>query len=239
MLRVIRELAPRWVIGENVPGILRIAGDTICQDLELEGYDVGIFNYEAAAVGAPHRRERVFFVGRVMENAANVGREQPGVLPQQPGRTESVSAGESGADWPRAEMSTDEANTDNAGLQGRKRGLLQECTSELPVGPGGTYLADTHSTMRKFAVEHKNTAGRTGLADGDQRAAQSRLGMLADGIPSGVAGNLTFPPEPDVPRVATGVKDRVDKLKALGNAVVWYQAYPIFAAIAETERTDT
>jgi len=62
MLRVIRELRPHWVLGENVPGILRIAGDTVCQDLEREGYDIGIFDYEAAAVGAPHRRERVFFV---------------------------------------------------------------------------------------------------------------------------------------------------------------------------------
>ncbi|MEA4823098.1 MAG: DNA (cytosine-5-)-methyltransferase, partial [Clostridiaceae bacterium] len=63
MLRVIRELAPRWVIGENVPGILQIAGRTVCEDLEREGYAVAVFNFEAAAVGARHRRERFFFVG--------------------------------------------------------------------------------------------------------------------------------------------------------------------------------
>jgi DNA (cytosine-5)-methyltransferase 1 len=62
MLRVIRELTPSWVIGENVPGIMRIAGDDVCQDLEREGYEVGIYNFEAAAVGAKHRRERIFFV---------------------------------------------------------------------------------------------------------------------------------------------------------------------------------
>ena len=62
MLRVITELAPRWVIGENVPGILRIAADDVCKDLERAGYDVGIFDFEAAAVGAPHRRERIAFV---------------------------------------------------------------------------------------------------------------------------------------------------------------------------------
>ncbi len=63
MLRVIRELTPRWVIGENVPGIIKLAGKTVCEDLEREGYAVTVFNFEAAAVGAPHRRERVFFVG--------------------------------------------------------------------------------------------------------------------------------------------------------------------------------
>lgn len=62
MLRVIRELAPRWVVCENVPGILRAAGRTICEDLEYAGYSVAVFDFEAAAVGAPHRRERVFFV---------------------------------------------------------------------------------------------------------------------------------------------------------------------------------
>lgn len=62
MLRVIREIKPTWVLAENVPGILRIAGKTVCEDLEREGYAVAIFDFEAAAVGAPHRRERVFFV---------------------------------------------------------------------------------------------------------------------------------------------------------------------------------
>lgn len=52
MLRVIRELAPGWVLGENVPGILRIAAGDVVADLEREGYDVAVFDFEAAAVGA-------------------------------------------------------------------------------------------------------------------------------------------------------------------------------------------
>ena len=47
---------------ENVPGILRIAAGDVVADLEREGYDVAVFDFEAAAVGAPHRRERVAFV---------------------------------------------------------------------------------------------------------------------------------------------------------------------------------
>lgn len=60
--RVVREIRPSWVVAENVPGILSIAADTVCRDLEREGYAVGIWDYEAAAVGAKHRRERIFFV---------------------------------------------------------------------------------------------------------------------------------------------------------------------------------
>lgn len=63
MLRVIRELGPRWVVGENVPGILRIAAADVIKDLEREGYSVVVLDFETAAVGAPHRRERIAFVG--------------------------------------------------------------------------------------------------------------------------------------------------------------------------------
>ena len=68
MLRVIRELRPNCVVGENVPGILKIAAGQVVKDLERAGYHVVVFNFEAAAVGALHRRARVFFVGTVAKH---------------------------------------------------------------------------------------------------------------------------------------------------------------------------
>lgn len=56
MLRVITELRPRCVVGENVPGIIKIAAGQVVKDLERAGYHVVVFNFEAAAVGAWHRR---------------------------------------------------------------------------------------------------------------------------------------------------------------------------------------
>lgn len=73
MLRVIRELTPRWVLGENVPGILRLAAWDVVTSLEREGYDVAVFDFEAAAVGAPHRRERVAFVAHRKSVGRNNG----------------------------------------------------------------------------------------------------------------------------------------------------------------------
>jgi DNA (cytosine-5)-methyltransferase 1 len=74
MRRVIAELKPRWVVGENVPGILHIAAADVVSDLESLGFNVVVFDFEAAAVGALHRRERIAFVAHAGSRGS--GRER-------------------------------------------------------------------------------------------------------------------------------------------------------------------
>ena len=66
MFRIIKEFKPRWVIGENVKGLVNLQDgmvfEPVCTDLEGEGYEVRAFNIPAASVGAPHRRERIWIV---------------------------------------------------------------------------------------------------------------------------------------------------------------------------------
>lgn len=91
MLRAIREIRPSWIIGENVGGIISMVQpgcetemehqaalfeetdketilkqeyvvETVCRDLEQEGYSVQPIVIPACAVGAPHRRDRIFFI---------------------------------------------------------------------------------------------------------------------------------------------------------------------------------
>jgi DNA (cytosine-5)-methyltransferase 1 len=66
MLRAIREISPRWVVGENVFGLVNWNGgmvfDEVQADLEAQGYEVQPFVLPACAVNAPHRRDRIFFV---------------------------------------------------------------------------------------------------------------------------------------------------------------------------------
>ena len=66
MLRAIREVAPRWVVGENVAGLVNwsdgLVFEEVQTELEAEGYEVLAFVLPAAGVGAPHRRDRVWFV---------------------------------------------------------------------------------------------------------------------------------------------------------------------------------
>ena len=66
MLRAIREIQPRWVVGENVRGLTNWNGgvvfDEVQADLEAEGYEITPFLLPACAVNAPHRRDRIWFV---------------------------------------------------------------------------------------------------------------------------------------------------------------------------------
>lgn len=241
MLRVIRELAPRWVVGENVPGIMRIAARDVVESLEREGYDVAVFDFEAAAVGAPHRRARIAFVANAKRaqrwesepaeydgNRENAGRQEA------PGR-----AGTSGEDGGGRFVADTEG-------KGRLRLSVQR-------GPEGTQGADTEREGETVS-NADGIGGRTRRTEFDIRKRQRAVDRRGDDVPYTArperewTGGPAEPArggrfairgwwaaEPDVGRVAHGVSSRVDRIKCLGNAVVPQQFYPIFRAIAEVE----
>ena len=225
MLRVIRELRPHCVVGENVPGIIKIAAGQVVKDLERAGYNVVVFNYEAAAVGAWHRRSRVFFVGyakhdgqhglpqlRGNEETGNERRQEEPTPAQQfegagrPADVSGIRGCESG--------SADVANTNGKGLQGCKQPGTSDAAEDTwehpPRGSAGECCEAIHYTMRGGQPGQHGRWESQELADGRCWAA-----------------------EPDVGRVVNGLPNRVDRLKCLGNAVVPQQAYPIFKALKE------
>ena len=82
MLRIIRECSPRWVVGENVRGLVNWSGglvfEEVCADLEACGYSVQPFVLPACAVNAPHRRDRVWFVANRNDRNGKEKRLQAG-----------------------------------------------------------------------------------------------------------------------------------------------------------------
>ena len=68
MLRAIREIQPRWIVGENVFGLVNWSGGLVFHevqtDLEAEGYEVFPYVLPACGVNAPHKRDRVFFIAK-------------------------------------------------------------------------------------------------------------------------------------------------------------------------------
>jgi DNA (cytosine-5)-methyltransferase 1 len=74
MLRIISEAQPRWVVGENVFGLISwsdgLVFEEVCIDLEAAGYEVQPFVLPAASVNATHQRQRVWFVAHSKGEAA-------------------------------------------------------------------------------------------------------------------------------------------------------------------------
>jgi DNA (cytosine-5)-methyltransferase 1 len=75
MLRCIKEVKPRWIIGENVRGLVNwnagMVFNEVCDDLEREGYEVQPFLIPAAGVNAPHQRYRIWFVAYSNNNGTH------------------------------------------------------------------------------------------------------------------------------------------------------------------------
>jgi DNA (cytosine-5)-methyltransferase 1 len=61
-IRVIREIKPSYVVFENVPGFISLGFETVASDLEAEGYAVESFIIPACAIGAWHRRDRLWII---------------------------------------------------------------------------------------------------------------------------------------------------------------------------------
>jgi len=70
VVRCLDAVRPTWFLGENVPGIIKVALDQVCADLEALGYTVQAFNIPACAVDAAHQRKRIWIV-------AHAARELP------------------------------------------------------------------------------------------------------------------------------------------------------------------
>ena len=87
MLRVIKELRPAWVVGENVAGIVSMALDQVLFDLESIGYSCQAFVIPACAVDAPHRRDRCAIVAhacsRRLSGCKQYGPSEPGERAQK------------------------------------------------------------------------------------------------------------------------------------------------------------
>ena len=204
MVRVIKELRPTWIVGENVAGIVKLALPDILSELEAEGYRTRTFLIPACAVGARHRRYRVAIVGY------------------------SEHHGSSPATFSRS--------TEKAG------------SGEQESERSGSYVSDTHNwsgvmrrdgklpTTQDAGARREDNGRRTQEHEsGKRRTTQSRLGGMADGIPAWLDGYWDV--EPDIPRIAKGIPNRVERLKGLGNAVVPQQFYPVLKAIADVERS--
>ena len=253
MFRLIKELKPRWIIGENVRNIISIEDgmvfENVCTDLEGEGYEVRAFNIPAAGIGAPHKRERIWIVansrrtlrerGKFKGENANEGKEENANQYQRSSSTStdnvadtytrlsngSVEKVQSGRQtFDTSSQRTDVANSTSKGLERQFGSKLQ-----------GTRERFTHGSQ----TINSNVANADGERQQEQCGPESIQKERNEPQRSSSQERHTgWEFEPDVGRVANGISGRVHRLKALGNSIVPQIAKEIGRAIMIAEAED-
>lgn len=237
MRRVIQVYRPAWVVGENVPGLIRLGLDTVLADLAADGYEATAVVLPACATGAPHLRERVFIVAH-RESGQDRRLQQRGMAPNTGAGSEGLAhANEHSGRWPERADAGDVAGA--TGPDASREGHTQRYPAEC----GSQELAHAGGTRPQGQERAKSPVRRNAIRQGIGRT-EPRLGRVADGLshwmdshrwPAG-PGEAQY--EWEAPRTVAGrAPNRASRLKALGNAVVPAQAYPIFAAIAAVEES--
>jgi len=223
MARVISELHPSWVLGENVAGFVGMGLDKTVFDLEREGYAVQTFVYPACGVGAWHERARTFIVAVDVSHTTCLRQ-----LEQQERRNEigRISVG-------KRDIQKEKPQRENLESSSIGSSILSYADS---VGRPTLDIQTRNNDKRKKGCELGDTDSTTGNADERQSSTQSRLGGMVNGFPLWLDGHTLWQREPSgVPRVTERTDGRAPRLKSLGNAVCPPQVYPILKCIADIE----
>jgi len=187
--RIIAECRPRWVIGENVPGIRTTILDQVLSDLDDLGYTTGAIVIPACAFDAPHRRERVFVVAHA--DRFQQGRGEQPERGQEERDTDSSGHGAGGGVGYVAD-----AASVSRGLSEQSR---QNCTEVIG---SGEIISDAKEQRRNRRPGIPQAAGEDGRISTERNgtwwAIEPPVGRVAHGIPGRVdrlksLGNAVVP----------------------------------------------
>jgi DNA (cytosine-5)-methyltransferase 1 len=264
MFRIIKDFAPRWVIGENVKGLTNIQDgvvfETVCSDLEGEGYEIRTFNIPAAGVQAPHRRERIWIVAHakrfnerksIRESDETQSRIQEehrknDSTTRESSRTGSVWGTNNGHEDMENSRRTLRSRGELQGENGNETGKGNADQSQRSSGTSESNVANTKSISSNVRERREHQEERQGQqqtrGEGGETMVDSSTGRCTSQETEVQPGRYSsfdsswWQSEPELGRVAHGVSGRVHRLKALGNSIVPKIVQEIGNAIIQAEK---
>jgi DNA (cytosine-5)-methyltransferase 1 len=229
MLRCIKEVKPRWVVGENVRGLVSwnegMVFNEVCDDLEREGYEVQSFLIPAASVGAPHQRYRVWFVAFNSKSQRNT-------------TFGKFCKGENSKPFGIC-RNNEQKNTFNANDEGRSSRLREVQNKNGEISEWNNNAKSSNTNVKHNFSNSESIGQEYALENGELergRFRQSNQRNFWDSFPSKspiCGGDDGLPRELDN---ITFSKWRQESIKAYGNAIVPQVAHQIFKTIEEFEK---
>jgi len=179
MLRVIRELRPTWVVGENVVGLIKLGLDEVLTDLEGEGYATRTFNIPACSIGAPHLRQRIWVVAHADSESEPDGTFDGNAGQRQLGFEFVADPDDDGGQERHAQRPEQD-----------RQGQTGDAVSR------GSSVADSGHTDRRRGTKRRQSRNGDFKLHGEERPAnrpeewwelEPDVGRLADGLPNRVS----------------------------------------------------
>ena len=235
MLRAIREIQPRWVVGENVRGLTNWNGGLVFNEVQAEleaaGYEVFPFLLPACGVDAPHRRERIWFVAHANSYGLCRNNESKKSFKPRNGRQTrcqinpplgswltSNTSSEQCPKWGHVNRERTDAAQNYPRVDNRTPRFSPDGDAANANGKGLPWCEQNRKPQRSITESFE-------IPGWDQWPTQSPVCGGDDGLPRELDG-ITFP------------KWRTESIKAYGNAVVPQVVLQIFKAINLFEKME-
>lgn len=243
MLRAIREIQPRYIVGENVYGLVNWNGGLVFNevqtDLENEGYKVQPCILPACAVNAPHRRDRVWFVAYANERTAGPSRTS--------GKAESNGSKNNDEQSSRGKQTEQRIGCSNVLRADTDTNGQPKCEE---TKRGRQISSQERQTIRN---EHKAMGGAKVSANPERKRQQEQgqperpvhTKTDSEWKASWAYDDGRWPTQPPICSGDDGLSEQLDgitfpkwrqeSIKAYGNAIVPQVAYQIFKALMIAE----
>lgn len=263
--RLVGLVRPRYVLVENVSALLVRGMDVVLGDLATLGYDAIWDCLPAQAIGAPHRRDRLFVVAWRIPDAERdrlrdlSKRGRGSALAPDGGNAFAVNLGSYLADCYGGRREGERVEGEECRPEREMVGHV-DASGDVAHRCSGSQLGDSECARRQGLSERElhderqaePSSGCQGVADAERDRPQGV--EQAGTAPRTVTRPFTWPPppgdlqswgrvsvesQPKICRVAHGIPDRVARLRALGNAIVPQCAEVIGRIVMEMELSRT